>query len=67
MYIRVKFGMAIAMAIPMIATTIMTSMSVNPACRDRVPSRFVFLDTPIAGHQLSNWHAVNVSWKNSYN
>jgi len=59
--------MTIAAAIPIIATTIMTSINVNPACRDRVPSRLVLLDTPIAGRQLSNWHADNFAWSRRFN
>jgi hypothetical protein len=67
MYIRVKFGMAIAAEIPIIATAISTSISENPACRDRVPSRLVLLDTPIAGRQLSNWHADHFAWSRGFN
>jgi hypothetical protein len=67
MYIRVKFGVAIAAATPIIATTIMTSINVNPVCRDRVPSRLVLLDTPIAGRQLSNWHADHLALPRNFN
>ena len=48
--------MPIAEPTPTIATTVITSINVNPACRDEaVPC--LGLNILIAGCQVSNWHA----------
>src|SRR6266850_1803436 len=59
-------------AIPIIATTISISMSVKPVSElARLAfCRLIFFkteDTPIAGRQLSNWHADYFAWSYKLN